>query len=343
MDFVHFKAGENDDGRRLDRIIRNFLDEKSLSLLYKSLRKGLIKLNGKKCRGDEKVQKDDDIQIAEFLTKNSEETSGEMNKKRLENEKKCRPLDDKIILFRNEDLLVLNKPYDLTVQGGGGKTSLAEMVQGDYEFYHQEKDSLSFKCGPLHRLDRKTSGIIVFSQSLKGARWFSNAIKNHSARKIYLGICQGNLKQNETWNDEIVNLAGNENFKTVKINEKNSAKAPEKNAKTAVTHAFPLAHGKFWQTDVTLVKYEIETGRKHQIRAQSSFHGFPLIGDTAYGGQKIDHKKYGRDFFLHAAELDFPQENKFENLPEKITCPIQDDFKNFLSFSLINGNWSVKI
>ena len=110
-----------------------------------------------------------------------------------------------------------------------------------------------------------------------------------------------------------------------------------------MTHAFPLAHGKFGQTDVTLVKYEIETGRKHQIRAQSSFHGFPLIGDTAYGGQKIDSSKYGRDFFLHAAELDFPQENELQNLPEKITCPIQDDFKYFLSFSLINENWSVKI
>lgn len=340
MDFVHFKAGKDDDGRRLDRIIRNFLDEKSLSLLYKSLRKGLIKLNGKKCRGDEKVQKDDDIQIAGFLAKSNSEPADKKNGSLPKNSKNCAPLNDKIIIFRNEDLLILNKPYDLPVQGGNKNASLAEMVQGDYEFYHQKKESLSFKCGPLHRLDRKTSGIIVFSQSLKGAKWFSAAIKNHTARKIYLGICQGNLKENENWNDEITNSAENEKFKTVKVN--NSAAAPEKNTKNAVTHAFPLAHGKFGQTEVTLVKYEIETGRKHQIRAQSAFHGFPLIGDTAYGGQKIDSSKYGRDFFLHAAELDFPSGKEMESLPEKITCPLQDDFRNFLSFSLINENGALK-
>ena len=326
MNFAHFKAGKDDSGRRFDRIIRRFLNEESISSIYKSLRKGLIKLNGKKSDGSTKVFEGDDIQIADFLVSKSEKNA-ENNFQ--DEAKNAKPLPESMIIFRNEDFLILNKPYDIAVQGGNGKKSLSDMVKSDFEFHHQKKDSLSFSPGPLHRLDRKTSGILVFSQSLKGAKYFSEIIKNHTARKIYIGLCQGNLKSEQSWNDEISKSEETESkknaFKTVKIGAENE------NSKTAVTHASPLAHGIFpdaKKTEVTLVKYEIETGRTHQIRAQSASHGFPLLGDTAYGGEKIDASKYGRDFFLHAAALILPE--------SKIECEISENFKKILSDSLIN-------
>lgn len=204
MNFKHFTAGKDDDGRRIDKILRRFLAGKNLSEVYKSLRKGLVKLNGKKCAPDAKVCDNDDIQIAEFLISDNNNNLINQNLNSAKTEKIPRPLDSKIIIFKNEDLLILNKPYDISVQGGNGKTSLSDLVQSDYDFYHKEKGSLSFKCGPLHRLDRKTSGILVFSQSLKGARWFSSAIKNHLTRKIYLGICEGNLAEKQEWKDGII-------------------------------------------------------------------------------------------------------------------------------------------
>ncbi len=335
MNFVHFKAGKDDSGRRFDRIIRRFLSEESISSIYKSLRKGLIKLNGKKCDGSAKVFEDDGIQIADFLVSKNEKASGQNLYK---NEKIAKPLPESMVIFRNEDILILNKPYDIASQGGNGKTSLSDMVKSDWEFHHQKKDSLSFSPGPLHRLDRKTSGILVFSQSLKGAKYFSEIIKNHTARKIYLGLCQGNLKSKQSWNDEISKTESEDSksqkntFKTVEIG------AGNENSKTAVTHAYPLAHGIFHgakKTEVTLVKYEIETGRTHQIRAQSAKHGFPLLGDTAYGGEKIDASKYGRDFFLHAAALILPE--------SKIKCEISENFKKILSDSLINPDKGIII
>ena len=71
-------------------------------------------------------------------------------------------------------------------------------------------------------------------------------------------------------------------------------------AKRAITKAKPLCRASYKGRSVTLAEYEIETGRMHQIRAQSAFHGFPLLGDTAYGGSRIDEVQ---DFFLHAYEV----------------------------------------
>lgn len=368
MDFSHFTAGKDDDGRRIDKVLRRFLAEKNLSEIYKSLRKGLVKLNGKKCAPDAKVSENDDIQIADFLISDIKCSLINQNQNSSKNQKTPKPLDSKIIIFKNEDLLILNKPYDISVQGGNGKTSLSDFVQSDYDFYHQKKGSLSFKCGPLHRLDRKTSGILVFSQSLKGARWFSSAIKNHRTRKIYLGICEGNLAEKQEWKEELIDNGEltidkyqRSDFRTVKVLKKSDFdKLKHRDSKIAVTHAFPISHGKFFGKKITLVKFEIETGRKHQIRAQSAFHGFPLLGDVAYGGGKIDSQKFGRDFFLHAWELDFSKtshaefisasnssgnsgKSTIENLPKKIVCEIPEDFKNFLSFCLKNENSGVKI
>lgn len=357
MNFTHFTAGKDDGGRRIDKVLRRFLAGKNLSEIYKSLRKGFVKLNGKKCAPDAKVSENDDIQIAEFLISDNKYNLTNHNQDSIKNQQIPKPLDNKIIIFKNEDLLILNKPYDISVQGGNGKTSLSDLVQSDYDFYHQKKGSLSFKCGPLHRLDRKTSGILVFSQSLKGARWFSSAIKNHQTRKIYIGICEGNLVEKQEWKEMIIDNGelpiGNyqrSDFRTVKVFEKSDFdKLNHRDSKIAVTHAFPLSHGSFFGKEVTLVKFEIETGRKHQIRAQSSFHGFPLLGDEAYGGGKINSQKFGRNFFLHAWELDFPESDILhssqndKNLPKKIVCEVPEDFKNFLSFCLKNENSGVKI
>ncbi|MBQ0052586.1 MAG: RluA family pseudouridine synthase [Treponema sp.] len=327
MNFTHFTAGKDDEGRRMDKLLRRFLTQESLSSLYKSLRKGLIKLNGKKCEGNSRVSEGDDIQIADFLLSLDEAGS----KKNVEAEPVC----EDWVLFRSEDLLILNKPYDIPVQPGSEEKALSEYVEADYEYFHQEKDSLSFKCGPLHRLDRKTTGIIVFSQSLKGAQWFSKSIHDHESKKTYLGLCQGNFSGSEDWIDNIEkNDDGKESFHKVSVGEKSG--------KEAVTHATALAHGKYNGTEVTLVQYVIETGRTHQIRSQTSFHGHPLLGDVAYGGKKIDSKITGQDFFLHAWQLDFPSE-RMEGLPKKIVCGISTKFKKMLNDSLINGDSCIKL
>ncbi len=332
MNFTHFTAGKDDSERRLDRILRRFLNEENLSSIYKLLRKGLVKVNGKKADGNFRVSEGDDIQIADFLLSKTQ-FEGENSDKTASHAKQS-PLSKDIIIFKNESILILNKPYDIPVQpsaSSNGK-SLAEIVQGDYELTHKNT-SLAFRTGPLHRLDRKTTGLIAFSQNLDGAKWFSEKIKSHEIQKVYLAILEGNLTQNAVWEDHIQKLevstksnctvpfVHDEGFHTVSVNSSDEGKF-------AHTEVFPLSHARFNGKEVTLARILIITGRTHQIRSQCAYHGFPLLGDTAYGGTKIDSKKFGQDFFLHAAELYFPKDNPI-GLPEKLCAPVPEFFSTF--------------
>lgn len=304
MDFTDFSAGPNDNDRRLDRILRNFLPDLPLSEIYGLIRKGLIKVNHKKAKQNDRVSEGDVISIASFLLggKNAEQPEKSVNG----------PDIEKLIVFRNEHILLLNKPYDIKVHGD--KDSLDEYVKIYYR-KHTRDNSLSFNPGPLHRLDRKTTGLLAFSFSLEGARWFSENIQTHTIKKIYRGIVQGNLREQEFWEDFISKNEGDADFHTVKVSETDG-----KRAKTTVT---PLKHGNHNGKDITECAFLIETGRTHQIRSQCQAHGYPLIGDTAYGGIKLSGSK--RDFFLHAEKLVFPKDNPL-GLPEVIECPPDNIF-----------------
>ena len=322
MDFTHVTAGTDDDGRRLDKVIRRFLPGAALSQVYSALRKGLIKVDGKKQPPDAHVRAGSDIAIACFLVEN--EVSHAVSNPRDNTTAKNVP--DELMLFRNDDLLVLNKPYDVPVQKARAEdVSLADMVAADYAARHGENKSLSFRPGPLHRLDRKTTGIIVFSQSLRGARWFSDALKKHAVRKIYLALMQGTLPAVQEWDDTVTKKDTlSDTFHTVTVAAR---AAPGKHAHTVAT---PLAYGTYHGTPVTLVQCAIGTGRKHQIRAQAAFHGFPLLGDTAYGGNSITESQ---DFFLHAYRLVIGTNPL--GLPHEILADISTKFAKMLNNCLI--------
>lgn len=311
MDFIEFTCGINDSNRRIDKVIRIFAKHLSLSQIYKGLRKGLIKVNNKKVQQDHKVNSDDKIQIASFLLEQIETTN--QTKKDLFQENMLPE-----IIFQNEHIIIFNKPRGLNVQKSKkDEISLDEIVKNFYE-KKKSNDSLSFVPGPLHRLDKNTTGLVTFSMSIEGARWFSKNIQNHNIKKKYRGIVENTLIHKEEWNDLIKKNDNSEKFKTVLI-----SKDDGKNAITIVT---PLKSLKINNNELTYVEYDIKTGRQHQIRAQSSKHNFPLFGDTSYGGKSNSHK---HTFYLHAYELSFPKNEL--GIPEKIIAPLPKDFSDFIN------------
>lgn len=314
MNFKHFTAGKDDSGRRLDRVLRAFLTEESLSAVYKSIRKGLIKVGGRKRGGDFRISEGDDIQIADFLLAPPRSAS-----------EKAPPLPqfslESHTVFRNEAVLILDKPYNVPVQPGSSShgISLSEIVQRHHALAHTG-ESLSFRTGPLHRLDRKTTGLIVFSQNLEGARWFSKAMRNHSIQKTYLAVVEGHLTESMILENNIQKSAGSSDrgFRTVAITGRDSGKY-------ARTEVSPVRQGFFEGREITLARIVIKTGRTHQIRIQCAHNGFPLLGDTAYGAEKV-RPVCGQDFFLHAAALHFPPENPLD-IPGTITAPPPEAFR----------------
>ena len=321
MEFIRFETGKDDEGRRLDRIAKKLLSEENLSQLYKALRNGLIKVNEKKQKGEYRIQKGDEIKIASFLAENAVPA----DKK---NQEKITPLPEEWIVLRTRELLFLNKPYDLPVQKSkAGERALNVLVQEDYDFQNIRK-SLSFRTGPLHRLDKRTTGLIAFSQNLEGAQAFSKAIQEHRIKKTYLAIVEGALEQTETWTEKISRNEkdlDSSKFHTVSVN------SDSKNSKESNTTAIPIAYGKYKGIQVSLVKFIISTGRTHQIRATSAYHSHPLLGDTVYGARQISEKQ---NLFLHSYSLEF-QENLF-SLPKKIVCSPGENFVSVLKSALIN-------
>ena len=317
MDFKDFTAGKDDDGRRLDRILHKILPELPSSGLYSAIRKKLIHVNGRTCRGNQIIVLGDCIQVASFLISQSKAQDNNTNDK-------IKPLNESDIVFINEHILVLNKKSGISVQPGGKGTSLSEQV---VQFYRQRHDdsSISFCPGPLHRLDRFTSGLVAFSMSLEGAKWFTEEMRSHRIKKDYIGIAQGYIKEREIWTDLIDDSdSEKKGFFTVKISDK---------GEKAVTEAIPLSFSD--KKPLTLVQFKIHTGKKHQIRCQSAFHNHPLFGDSAYLPDSTDGK--ASKFYLHALRLTFSKDNPL-GLPEHIEAPLPEDFEKFLTLNLINWN-----
>ena len=335
MEFKEFTAGEDDNDRRLDRVIRKIAEKENLSGLYKAIRKGLVRLNGKKTDVSEHIFKGDKIRIPDFLLKNEDENSSlKINQKSDSKNEPEKTKADFQIIFQNDDFLVINKPYDIPVHGASN--SLEKSVAEFYRNNFPQKKSISFTPGPLHRLDRKTTGILAFSMSLTGARWFSENIANHSIRKIYSAVVQGKVLEPQCWTDYISKEYSEEkSFQTVKVyasDEKPENSAGQKKSLAARTKIFPVKYFEYKKNPCTLVDIEIETGRTHQIRSQAAFHGFPLLGDTAYGGTKISSEQ---DFFLHAKTLIFPEE-RLPGLPEKLEANLPFAFEKFCKTHLLN-------
>ena len=326
MEFKDFTAGRDDNGRRLDKVIRIFLNNTPLTEIYKLLRKGLIKLNHKKAKPEARICQGDVISIAQFILKSGSEA--ENNSVSYTAVDKVSPLN---IVFENDHLLIIDKPYDRTVHGkddGIYKDVLSYLeVKSDASQDSTIEKSLSFRPGPLHRLDRRTTGLLVFSKSIEGARWFSDGIKNHTIHKKYYGLAEGELNETEVWQDFLSDSenSSSEGFYTVEENE---------DGLKAETIARPVAKGKVKGKNITLIEYSIKTGRKHQIRAQSALHKHPLAGDSAYGGQK--QKEFKREFYLQAYSLSFPSDNPL-NLPSEIKIKLSSDFIQVLKYCEIEN------
>lgn len=316
MEFVQYRTGSDDVGRRLDKVLRILFPDTPLSQFYSSLRKGLIRINEKKVRQDYHISEGDVIYVAVFLDFCKRDTSVSTISPSDGCEISC--------IFRNEHLLFLNKPYDMPVHETDsfkGQTLNRYVI----DHYPAKEGSLSFTPGPLHRLDRKTTGIIAFSQSINGARIFTELLKKHEIKKYYLTVVEGIFSEELTFIDEISRDTGDNehSFHTVTASAWQDEISDGITHKKAITTVKPIDCGTFNGKPFTFAEVAIETGRTHQIRSQCAAHGYPLLGDTAYGGLRLN------GFFLHACRLEIPQPNAL-GLPKILVAPLPERFTVFL-------------
>lgn len=284
MEFQVFQAERDDDGRRLDRVLRRFLPNLPLSAVYRLIRRGLVRVNEKRSSPEARIIEGDRLSIA----------SGALDGTPLaEAPSKIASSSATLVeLARSDDLLFLSKPAGIPTHGSG---SLADLVLAREGSGH----SLSFTPGPLHRLDRDTTGVIAFSLSLQGAQWFTQAIRARRLDKRYLAVLGGSLETDAEWRDRC------------------------EDGKHMACEVRPIARARVSGIDTTLALVRLITGRKRQIRLQAASRGMPLVGDARHGS------RFPGPYLLHAWRLSLPDDRP-AGVPAEIVAPLPDRISGFI-------------
>lgn len=194
------------------------------------------------------------------------------------------------VLYEDNHLIIVNKASSEIVQGDKtGDKPMTEMVK-DYLRDKYNKPGNVF-CGVTHRLDRPTSGVIVFAKTSKALARLNKMFKEDKVEKGYWAIVQNRpRKQKETLTHYLI--------KNERINKSSSYDSEKPNTKKAILHYSIIAQS----DNYFLLQVNLETGRHHQIRVQLSQIGCPIKGDLKYGA-----KRSNRDgsISLHARSISF--------------------------------------
>lgn len=286
--------GPNEAGQRIDKFVRKWLKDVPLSAIFKAFRKGDIKVNGKKAKEKYSLLEGD---VIETYYINSKPKKKEFV--RIDNNFK--------VTYEDENMLILEKWPGVLVHSNSeaGEPTLTDYVlsylydKGDYE---PEKE-VTFTPAPCNRLDRNTSGIVLFGKNFEALKLLNEMIRERKVKKYYTALVKGKLKDNIY--EGYIYKNEDANISTVFNSEKPNTKKIAMEVKTIQTC------GSF-----SLIEIELITGRSHQLRAHLSHLNHPIVGDNKYGDKKLNsffNNKYGLSYqFLYAYKL------IFKNCPEKL-------------------------
>ncbi len=290
------------DGQRIEKFIRHFLSEAPLGYIYKAFRKKDVKINGHWVKKEAIVHEGDIVRI--YVTDQQLEDFAKPK------EVVAKPFNHPIV-YEDENILIVNKPSGLLVMGDEKekRVTLANDVlsylygKGEYD----PRDS-SFTPSPAHRLDRNTSGIIVFGKTDEALKELTRLFKDRDdIDKRYLALVAGIPPKDEGMID--APLLKDSSMGLVKV----SKEGKEARTKYKVLEKYE---------DSSLVELELLTGRTHQIRVHLSYIGHPIIGDGKYGDfemNRIYKMRYKvNNQFLIAYSLSFKNvQGKLQYLSNK--------------------------
>lgn len=266
--------GKNDAGQRLDKFLTKTYPNLPQSMLYKSIRKKDIKVNGKRCEIATRLQEGDELSL--FLKEEFFQTV----EKAYDFLKAPLKLT---ILYEDENLLLVDKKPGLIVHPDERYHFDSLIARIHHYLYdkgeYKPKEENSFAPALVNRIDRNTGGIVITAKNAEALRILNEKMKHREMEKRYLCLVNGILKEKEALLEDY--LEKNENQNRVYI-----SKHQKEGAKTIRTEYRVLEErGNYSLLDVNLL-----TGRTHQIRAHLAHLGHPLLGDGKYGTNQINKK-----------------------------------------------------
>ena len=288
---MKIEIGPNEAGQRLDKFLRKLLKDVPLSAIFKALRKKDIRVNGAKQNEKYFLVEGDIVEIKYIQSKKEDKTEKFI---------KVDPKGIKIA-YEDENMLILEKWVNVLVHSDSNTSKEPTLTDYVLSYLNDKGDyipenELTFIPAACNRLDRNTSGVIIFGKSYEGLKCINEAIREDEIRKHYYTLTKGKIRDGLYEAYILKNIETN--ISTIHDTEVKNSK------KIAMEISTVETNGAYSLIDINLI-----TGRSHQIRAHLAHLGNPIIGDNKYGDKKLNsffENKYGLDYqYLYAYKLIF--------------------------------------
>ncbi len=303
---------ETDAGSRLDRWFKRKFPHIPHGRVEKLLRTGQLRVDGKRAKGALRLETGQTVRIPPLPE------PGDTKPKARISEEDVRFMRD-LVIFEDQDLIALNKPFGLAVQGGSKTTRHLDGLL----------PALGEGCRLVHRLDRDTTGVLLVAKSAKAAAWAGKAFQSRRAEKIYWGVTNGVPKptageiKGYMAKGRTDNSFGNKNANREIMQAVRHGTDGAKHARTLYQLAQTAGQKAAW------VVMQPLTGRTHQLRLHMQLLGAPIAGDPKYMTDRPLPGGLDKKLHLHARSLSIPGPNGDIFIEAKMPTHMQNAFMQF--------------
>lgn len=284
-------VSEDEAGLRLDRWFQRHFPALGHGALQKLLRTGQVRVDGKRAEAKDRVEPGQTVRLPPGVTAPPPPTAALPKERPAVSDRDAAEIQ-KLVIFRDDMVIALNKPSGLAVQGGSGTERHVDGMLDALRFGYDDRPRL------VHRLDKDTSGLLLIARTGQAAKRLAESFRDRETEKLYWAVVVGVPPRKEGAIDlPLAKRPGARDRETMQVDHEEGQKA--------LTHFREMDRA---GRRAALLALWPRTGRTHQLRVHCAEIGCPILGDRKYGGEEalLGSLSESRKLHLHARRITLP-------------------------------------